>query len=331
MAGLNHDWHVVLGAGPLGLNIVGRLTRQGRQVRLVTRSSRQIVSGVETVCVDASDAKRVHRVCQDAMVLYFCACPAPGMHEALVPLVQGVTEGVARAGCRLVYADNMGAYGSVAGPVHEGLPHQPVGGIGRVRAAAADHIIEAHRTGRIAADVIRSSDLFGPGVTDSLLGERVFEPTVRGGSIHFPGGADVLHSYTYVDDFGRAMVAVAGEAGSFGQTWHVPSARTLTNRATIEAILEAGGHQASCQFMPGWLKALSDFFNRANRDLRESAHLLEQPWVVQAERLADRFGFLPTPLEEAIRATVEWYRLRLPAGGARAGLNHLIHNRSDQG
>lgn len=310
---MNNEYHVVLGAGPLGLDIVRRLVRQGRRTRLITRSSRPDEPGIEVTQLDASNANHLQRACKDASVLYFCAGSHADRTELYVPLVQGVTEGVARAGCRMVYADNMAAYGPVEGPVREGLPHRPTGVTARARAAAVDHVLVAHRLGRIAADVICSTDFFGPGVTDSILGKRVFEPAVKGGVILFPGEPDVAHSYTYIRDFGRAMVAIGGEAGSFGEIWHIPPSTTRTNRAVIEAIVEMAGQNATCQFIPGWAEKLSGFFNRTSREQQETAYLRRKPWIVQAERLRQRFGFEATPIDEAIGATLDWYRARSTA------------------
>jgi len=307
---LNNRWHVVLGGGPLGLAVVRRLIDQGRPVRLVTRVSRPSISGVETVNLDASDAGKLHKVCRDASVLYFCASPHHSSIELHVPLVQGVTQGVARAGCRLVYADNLYAYGPVDGPVHEGLPHRPVGAMGRARAAAVNHVMEANRLERIGADVICASDFYGPGVTFALLGDRVFGPAIDGGTVNLLGDPDVPHSYTYIEDFARAMVVIAGEAGSFGQIWHVPEARTLTTRAMLEQILEAAGGSASLRVIPRWLEWSLGVFSRPVRELRETAFQRNQPWVVGANHLRERFGFQPTPIEEAVAATVDWYRLR---------------------
>jgi nucleoside-diphosphate-sugar epimerase len=265
---------------------------------------------VETVNLDASDAGKLQKACRDASVLYFCASPPYGSPELLVPLVQGVTQGVARAGCRLVYADNLYAYGRASGPVREGLPHRPLGPKGRARAAAVDHVLEAHRLERIGADVVCASDFYGPGVTCSLLGDRVFRPAIDGGTINLLGDADAPHSYTYIEDFARALVVIAGEAGSFGLIWHVPEAETLTTRDLTERIITAAGGKASCRITPKWLETVMGVFYRPIRELRETAFQRNEPWVVEAKRLQERFGFQPTPIEEAVAATVDWYRLR---------------------
>jgi nucleoside-diphosphate-sugar epimerase len=182
-----------------------------------------------------------------------------------------------------------------------------------------DHVLEAHRLERIGADVVCASDFYGPGVTFALLGDRVFRPAIDGGTINLLGDADVPHSYTYIEDFAQAIVVIAGEAGSFGQIWHVPEAETLTTRGMVERIIAAAGAGASCRIAPKWLEAVLGVFSKPVRELRETAYQRNEPWVVQANRLKERFGFQPTPIVEAVAATVGWYRLRSSRKAERAG------------
>ena len=208
-----------------------------------------------------------------------------------MPLVQGVTLGVARAGCRLVYADNLFAYGRVEGPVREGLPHRPVGPKGRSRAAAVDHVLEAHRLERIGADVVCASDFYGPGVTFALLGDRVFRPAIDGGTISLLGNVDLPHSYTYIEDFARALVVIAGEAGSFGQIWHVPEAETLTTRGNGRTDHFGRGHRGVLldRSLGGWKRysacSASPFGSFGKRPTSGTG-----PWVIRANRLKERVG-----------------------------------------
>jgi nucleoside-diphosphate-sugar epimerase len=173
-----------------------------------------------------------------------------------------------------------------------------------------DHVLEAHRLGRIGADVVSASDFYGPGVTFALLGDRVFRPAIDGATINLLGNVDAPHSYTYVEDFSRALVVIAGEAGSFGQIWHVPEAETLTTRSMVERIISEAGGGASYRVAPKWWEAVLGLFSKPVRELRETAYQRDGPWVVQADRLRERFGFQPTSIVEAIAATVRWYRLR---------------------
>ena len=57
-------------------------------------------------------------------MVYQCAAPRYSQWPHLMPaLMRGVTDGASAAGARLVYGDNLYAYGRVAGPVTEDLPY----------------------------------------------------------------------------------------------------------------------------------------------------------------------------------------------------------------
>jgi hypothetical protein len=72
--------------------------------------------------------------------------------------MHAVIEGAA-AGARLVFGDNLYAYGPVDGPRTEDLPYQARGPNGRVRARIAETLMRAHGSGRIRATIGRGVGL----------------------------------------------------------------------------------------------------------------------------------------------------------------------------
>ena len=70
--------------------------------------------------------------------------------------MNGVIEGAAAAGARLVYGDNLYMYGPVKGPIREDLPYRPVGPNAGVRAEVATTFLNAHATGRVGAAIGRA-------------------------------------------------------------------------------------------------------------------------------------------------------------------------------
>lgn len=87
-----------------------------------------------------------------ATVVYHAAsAPYDRWPELLPSLMRGVIEGARAAGARVVYADNLYAYGPVDGPLTENLPSRATGPNGRVRAGLADQLMAApcggHRRG----------------------------------------------------------------------------------------------------------------------------------------------------------------------------------------
>ena len=59
---------------------------------------------------------------------------------------------------------------------------------------------------------------------------------------------------------------------------------------------------------------LLGLFNADVRELDEMLYEFTQPFVVDGSKFTKTFGIGATPLEEAIAATVAWWRARPPTG-----------------
>ncbi len=121
-----------------------------------------------------------------------------------------ILEGAASAGAIFIVGENLYMYGEVNGPIHEGLPYSARTRKGKVRGEMAQALWQAHRSGKVSAASARGSDFYGPQVLDSTLGERAITPALQGKSASLTGQLDLPHTYTYIDDFGKAMV-ILGE------------------------------------------------------------------------------------------------------------------------
>ena len=156
--------HVIFGTGPLGLAVARRLATAGEGVRLVNRSGKAPAPrGAEVVAADATDLAASRSVCEGAAVVYHCATgPYGRWAQFLPPLMNGIIEGASAAGAKLVYGDNLYAYGLVDGPINEDLPYRPIGPNTRARADAANALMRAHAAGKVRAAIGRASDFYGP-------------------------------------------------------------------------------------------------------------------------------------------------------------------------
>jgi hypothetical protein len=67
----------------------------------------------------------------------------------------------------------------------------------------------------------------------------------------------------------------------------------------------------------------ADLFNPTLRAVQEQLYQSERPRVVDSSRFEQAFGWSATPLPEAIRATVRWFRQEAPAGGLAIGHEDL--------
>ena len=184
----------------------------------------------------------------------------------------GVLDGAAATGARVVYADNLYAYGPVAGPLTEDLPYRATGRNGRVRAVLAGEVMTAHETGRVRATIGRASDYYGPAGRQSTAGERLFVPALAGKPVQVLGDPDQPHTFTYLADFARALVTLGTDERAFGEIWHVPSAETLTTRQFVTLVYEVAGYPARLRVLPPALLAGLALVSPMLRAVREQQY-----------------------------------------------------------
>ena len=307
---MKENLHVVLGTGPLGLAVARHLAKRGDRVRAVNRSGHADGSPeVEVMAADVMQASEVQRVSDHATVVYHCANPPyarwPDLHP---PLMDAIIEGAASAGARLIFGDNLYAYGPVDGPLREDLPYRASGPNGRTRARIAESLMAAHQRGRVRAAIGRGSDFFGPHAHQSTVGDRVFARTLAGSPAQVLGDPDLPHTVTYIDDFARALVTLGKREEALGEVWHVPNDETVTTRRFVEMVFEEVGRPPRLRAAPRWGLALAGLFNPTLRAVREQLYQSERPWVVDSSKFEQAFGWSATPLPEAIRETAGWFR-----------------------
>ena len=301
--------HAVVGVGPVGRAVIDELDRRELPVRAIARRPvAGLPSRVEVVVADITDPEAAGRAMAGASVVYHAAsAPYHRWPDLLPPLMRGVLAGAAATGARIVYADNLYAYGPVEGTLTEGLPSRAMGPNGRVRATLADQLMEAHAAGTVRGTIGRASDYFGPRGRQSTAGERLFVPALAGKSAQVLGNPDLPHTFTYLPDFGRALVTLGTHHEAFGQVWHVPSAATLSTREFMTLVFEAAGQPPKLRVLPSALLTALALVNPTLRAVREQQYQREGPWIVDHSKFASAFDADVTPHREAIAATVAWF------------------------
>ena len=310
----DNSLHVVFGAtGAIGGAVVDELLRKGRRVRAVSRGGRA-PAGAEGVAADAADAPQAAAAAAGAAVVYHCANPPytrwPELFPALTRSILGAAES---SGGKLVFSDNLYAYGPVDGPLREDLPAIAHGRKGRVRVEMAAELLGAHRLGRARVVIGRASDYYGPRGTGSTAGETVFGRILAGNKPQWPGRLDQPHTFHFLPDIARGLLVLADRPEADGQVWHLPAAGPLTAQKFFDMIAEAAGQPVPVHASvasPAVL-AVAGVFSPLLREIRETAYQFRAPFVIDASKFEATFGGLePTPHRDAVQLTVAWYRSR---------------------
>jgi nucleoside-diphosphate-sugar epimerase len=302
--------NVIFGTGALGLAVARRLVLSGETVRLVNRSGNAPApKGAEVVATDATDPAASAQACKGASVVYHCATAAYGRWaQFLPPLMNGIIEGASAAGAKLVYGDNLYAYGLVDGPIREDLPYRPVGPNTEARAEMATVAMNAHAAGKVRVAIGRASDFYGPYARQSKSGDSIFGRAVAGKPARAFGSPDAPHTYTFIDDFAEGLLTLAKRDEALGQVWHIPNAETVSTRSFVDMIFAELGQPARLSRVPTPVIALLALFLPSLAAVKETLYQSERPWVVDHSKFASAFGAQPTPHREAIAQTIKWFR-----------------------
>ncbi len=299
--------HTVLGAGPVAKATVTALLARGLPVRVVHRSgSFPKQPGLEVLAADISDLAQLTQAFKNSAVVYMCATPAyHRWAQEFDTMMRNVLQACAANNSAMVFADNLYMYqASPHAPLTENTPLKPTTRKGVVRARIADMVLHAHRDGTVKTAIARASDFFGPGVDNAMLGKRFFPQLIAGKTVQWFGNPDIPHTFTYVPNFGKALVELGVDGKGWGEAWHVPNTITCTAR-------EAAAATAALTKQPVKLKGggrlmlrIVGFFIPAAKEMIEMLPHFETPYEVDDSKWRSRMHTKATPWSEALSVTV---------------------------
>ncbi|MER7427814.1 NAD-dependent epimerase/dehydratase family protein [Nonomuraea rubra] len=308
------DLHVVLGAGGgVGASVVRELVSRGHHVRAVNRSGRApALPGVEVHRGDITTAEGARAACAGAEVVYHCAAPAYDRWvQEFPPMTDAVRQGAAASGAKLVFADNLYMYGPVDGPMTEALPHAARNPNGRVRAAMAEALLDAHRSGELRVALGRASDYYGPGGVNTVVGTMVFAAALAGKPVRWVGSLDQPHTLSFLPDIARGLVTLGCDARADGHAWHLPAAPAVTGREFLDLVIAELGQPGTTSALGRPMQRLIGLFNPTVRALGQTWYQRDRPFVSDTSKFIATFGpFTATPHATAVAATLDWYRAR---------------------
>ena len=302
------ELHVIFGTGPLGKWTARALIGMGKQVRMINRSGKAtgLPTEVELVASDAYISKRNIELTREAVAIYQCAQPAYHQWPEHFPrLQQAILEAASVNGARMIAAENLYAYGDTHGqPMREDTPYAAHTRKGKVRQAMSEALFTAYTAGQVQAAMVRGADFFGP--DDTISGELIFAPALRGKAVNVIGSLDQPHTFTYTVDFGKTLAQVGTTATALGQVWHVPSNAPITQRTLVSALSEALGRPVKSQVGTPLLMRVLGLFNPSIRETNEMMYEFVQPFIMDSSKAQRELGITPTPLAQQVRDTLAW-------------------------
>ena len=203
----------ILGAnGVIARELSRALAQSGAKLRQVSRNPRRVNPTDETMSADLLDRDATARAIVGSEVVYLVAglkYDAAVWQEQWPRLMGNVIEACKRSGSRLVFFDNVYAYGRVDGVMTEQTPFNPCSRKGEVRVKIATMVLDAIRAGELDAMIVRSADFYGPGAHQSFPYATVFTRLKADKTPQWIGNPNAVHTFTFTPDAGRALAVLA--------------------------------------------------------------------------------------------------------------------------
>jgi nucleoside-diphosphate-sugar epimerase len=303
----------VLGAGGPIANIIARsLPDYCERIRLVSRNPKAVNRGDELFAADLLQPKLVDAAIAGSEVVYLC----PGLlykssvWEQQWPVVmQNTINSCEKFGARLVFFDNVYAYGQVTGEMTENTPFNPCSRKGEVRAKIATQLLDAMQQGRVEAMIARSADFYGPATPYAMLTFMVFDNLNKGKGTQWMIRTDLPHSFTFTPDAGQVTALLGNTPDAFGQTWHLPTdPAPWTPAQFIEEVHRAYGHNGKPMVLGKGMMKLLSWFIPVLRETLEMQYQNEQAYHFSSAKILNELDIPFTPYARGLKETIQYYQ-----------------------
>jgi nucleoside-diphosphate-sugar epimerase len=300
----------ILGSsGIIGTELAKALTHYKEKIRLVSRNPKRVNPNDQLVIADLRNLNEVLTAVEGSDVVYLTV----GLQYKINiwqdqwPLImKNVIDACKTHKAKLVFFDNVYAYGLVKGWMKEDTMVNPSSKKGEVRAQIAQMIMTEVEKGHLDAIIARSADFYGPNTLLSFATVTVFDNFKKGKKAQWFIDASKKHSMTYTPDAGKATALLGNTTSAFNQIWHLPTDKNvLTGKEFIEIAAKAFGVEPRHTVLKKWMIQMVGMFVPVVKESMEMLYQNEHDYLFDSTKFEKKFNFTPTSYKDGIIATVK--------------------------
>lgn len=298
----------ILGSGGVTGNELAKiLPEHTDKIRLVSRNPLIVTGNEELVKADLTDEHQTADAIKGSDIVYLTAGLQYNIKtwQSLWPkIMDNVIKGCQKHNAKLVFFDNVYMYGKVNGAMTEETPYNPISKKGEVRARIAERLMDEVMKGNITALIARSADFYGPGALNTFIQPMVFEKLKNGKKASWLGRDDVLHSFTYTPDAGKATALLGNTSDAYNQIWHLPTHKdALTGKEFIEQVAGVCGVNPKYSVLTRRMMKMAGWFNAMAKESYEMMYQYEYEYLFDSTKFEKAF-FHPVEYRDGIAEVV---------------------------
>ena len=224
-------------------------------------------------------------------------------------IMQNVIDACKSAGSKLVFFDNVYAYGRVKGWMTEETPYNPVSKKGEVRKHIAEMLMHEVKQGSINAMIVRAADFYGYD-TLSVITETVFKNYAAGKKAQWLISDKFRHSFTYAPDAAKGTALLGNTPDAYNQVWHLPTDKNvLTGKEIISLIAREFAVEPKYMNIPKWMLRIIGLFNSNIKESIEMLYQNDSDYLFSSEKFEKAFDLKPVSYADGIKETVRLLKI----------------------
>jgi nucleoside-diphosphate-sugar epimerase len=299
--------HFIIGPGVIGQEVFSVLQSMNKEVYLSGRSDRNIKNYIQLDALNKSQVIEKTKGMTHVYITIGLPYNKKLWRNQWPIIVDNIIEASLTNAFKIIFFDNVYAYGRLHNPVTEQHDLSPISQKGLTRKIIDEKLIQVMKTQDVM--IVRSPDFFGPKANNSVCYIGFLENMIKGKDPSFIGSANKKHSYGYTIDLARATVELSLQEDTYGQTWHLPCYQI----DSIEEVVLAYNKSLSTRFK---LKTMSikahkvlSIFIPILKELLEMRYQFDEDYILDFSKFKSRFpDFILTPFQKAIESTVSYFK-----------------------
>jgi len=300
----------ILGStGIIGTELAKALTKYTEKIRLVSRNPKHVNPTDQLVIADLTNPQQVLYAVEGSKVVYLTVGLQYKINiwQTQWPVImQNVIDACKTHKAKLVFFDNVYAYGLVKGWMKEDTLVNPTSKKGEIRAQIAQMIMSEVEKGHLDAIIARAADFYGPNTPLSFASVTVFENFKKGKKAQWFLDANKKHSMTYTPDAGKATALLGNTTSAYNQIWHLPTDKNaLTGKEFIELSAKAFGVKPNYMVLKKWMIQMVGMFVPVVKESFEMLYQNEYDYLFDSTKFEKAFNYMPTSYQTGIIETVK--------------------------
>jgi nucleoside-diphosphate-sugar epimerase len=300
----------ILGAGgTTGIELAKQLINYTKDIRLVSRNPKKVNESDHLMSADLSNPLKLDEAVKGSEIVYVTIAfeyKTSIWKEKWPSFMSNLIRSSKKHNAKIVFVDNVYMYDpNYLSNMTEETPINPVSEKGKIRTEIFRMLMNAVGRKDVIVLVARGADFYGPGVEKSAMTLTVYNNLLKNKSPQWIGKLDVLHSFTYSKDIGKALALLGNTPDAYNQVWHLPTANVkMTTREWIELFMKAMNKKKKIQTIPNWAIGVLGIFIPILKEIKDVYYQFDRDYFFDSTKFNKRFNFTPISPEEGVREII---------------------------